>query len=133
MIGGRRYGKNISKNALKNILTAAGPGVIDMDDDTKKALAALWELHNEEQGDNLILANLSDCEEYVLWKGADDVRFLTESGCYQDEILNMTPEEQENLYNEVANRLDWSDVASAGIEAGNKLIEDELAAVLAEE
>lgn len=60
--------KNISKNALKNILTAAGPGVIDMDDDTKKALAALWELHNEEQGDNLILANLSDCEEYVIWK-----------------------------------------------------------------
>lgn len=26
----------ISKAALKNILTAAGPDVIDMDDDTKK-------------------------------------------------------------------------------------------------
>lgn len=123
----------ISKSALNNILTAAGPAVVDMDEDTQKALAALWELLGEAQGENLILANLSDCEEYVLWKGADDVRFLTESGCYQDEILNMTPEEQENLYNEVANRLDWSDVASAGIEAGNKLIEDELAAVLAEE
>lgn len=123
----------ISKSALNNILTAAGPAVVDMDEDTQKALAALWELLGEAQGENLILANLSDCEEYVIWKGADDVRFLVESGCYQDELLNMTPEEQENLYNEVANRLDWSDVASAGIEAGNKLIEDELAAVLAEE
>ena len=123
----------ISKSALNNILTAAGPAVVDMDEDTQKALAALWELLGEAQGENLILANLSDCEEYVIWKGADDVRFLVESGCYQDELLNMTLEEQENLYNEVANRLDWSDVASASIAAGNKLIEDELAAVLAEE
>lgn len=45
----------------------------------------------------------------------------------------MTPEEEEKLYKEVADRLDWSDVASASIAAGNKLIEDELAAVLAEE
>lgn len=123
----------ISKSALSNILTAAGPAVVDMDEDTKKALAALWELLGEVQGENLILANLSDCEEYVIWKGADDVRFLVESGCYQDELLNMTPEEEEKLYKEVANRLDWSDVASASIAAGNKLIEDELAAVLAEE
>jgi hypothetical protein len=123
----------ISKSALNNILTAAGPAVVDMDEDTQKALAALWELLGEAQGENLILANLSDCEEYVIWKGADDVRFLVESGCYQDELLNMTPEEEEKLYKEVANRLDWSDVASASIAAGNKLIEDELAAVLAEE
>lgn len=123
----------ISKSALNNILTAAGPAVVDMDEDTKKALAALWELLGEVQGENLILANLSDCEEYVIWKGADDVRFLVESGCYQDELLNMTPEEEEKLYKEVADRLDWSDVASASIAAGNKLIEDELAAVLAEE
>lgn len=123
----------ISKSALNNILTAAGPAVVDMDEDTQKALAALWELLGEAQGENLILANLSDCEEYVIWKGDDDVRFLVESGCYQDELLNMTPEEEEKLYKEVANRLDWSDVASASIAAGNKLIEDELAAVLAEE
>ncbi len=123
----------ISKSALNNILTAAGPAVVDMDEDTQKALAALWELLGEAQGENLFLANLSDCEEYVIWKGADDVRFLVESGCYQDELLNMTPEEEEKLYKEVANRLDWSDVASASIAAGNKLIEDELAAVLAEE
>ena len=122
----------ISKSALNNILTAAGPAVVDMDEDTQKALAALWELLGEAQGENLILANLSDCEEYVIWKGADDVRFLVESGCYQDELLNMTPEEEEKLYKEVANRLDWSDVASASIAAGNKLIEDELAAVWAE-
>lgn len=122
----------ISKSALNNILTAAGPAVVDMDEDTKKTLAALWELCGDEQGDNLILANLSSCEEYVIWKGADDVRFLVESGCYQDEFLNMTPEEQENFCEEVANRLGWSDVASASITAGNRLIEDEIAAVLVE-
>lgn len=44
----------------------------------------------------------------------------------------MTPEEQENFCEEVANRLDWSDVASASITAGNRLIEDEIAAVLVE-
>lgn len=125
--------RTISKIVLKNILTAAGPNVIDMDDDTKKALATLWELCDEKQSDNFILANLADCEEYILWKGVDDVRFLAESGCYQDEILSMTHEELEHLYEKVANRLDWSDVAAASIAAGNKLIEDELAAVLAEE
>lgn len=124
--------KVISKSALNNILTVAGPAVVDMDEDTKKALAALWELLGDVQEENLILANLSDCEEYVIWKGADDVRFLVESGYYQDELLNMTPEEQENLYEEVADRLDWSDVASASIAAGNRLIEDEIAAVLVE-
>lgn len=124
--------KVISKSALNNILTVAGPAVVDMDEDTKEALAALWELLGDVQEENLILANLSDCEEYVIWKGADDVRFLVESGCYQDELLNMTPEEQENLYEEVADRLDWSDVASASIAAGNRLIEDEIAAVLVE-
>lgn len=122
--------KVISKSALNNILTVAGPAVVDMDEDTKKALAALWELLGDVQEENLILANLSDCEEYVIWKGADDVRFLVESGYYQDELLNMTPEEQENLYEEVADRLDWSDVASASIAAGNRLIEDKIAAVL---
>lgn len=124
--------KVISKSALNNILTVAGPAVVDMDEDTKKALAALWELLGDVQEENLILANLSDCEEYVIWKGADDVRFLVESVYYQDELLNMTPEEQENLYEEVADRLDWSDVASASIAAGNRLIEDEIAAVLVE-
>lgn len=121
----------ISVKALKNILTAAGPTVIDMDDNTKKALAAMWELCNENK-DNLLLADLSDCEEYILWRGADDVRVLAESGCYQEEIGSMSEAEQEALFAKVAENVDWSDVASAGIEAGNRLIEDELEAALTE-
>lgn len=124
--------KVISRTALNNILTAAGPAVIDMDEDTKEALAALWELYNDEPDENLLLANLSGCKEYILWKGADDVRFLVESGSYQEELQGMSLEEQEQLFEEVANRLDWSDVSSAGISAGNQLIENELLSVLNE-
>lgn len=120
----------ISKAALKNILTAAGPDVIDMDDDTKKVLAALWELYNEAQQDTLLLANLSNCAEYVLWKGADDVRYLVESGCYQDELQHLSDDEQEALYRKVAENVDWSDVAAASVSAGNAVIEAELASLL---
>lgn len=120
----------ISKSALRNILTAAGPDVIDMDDDTKKVLAALWELYNEAQKDTLLLANLSNCAEYVLWKGADDVRYLVESGCYQDELQHLSDDEQEALYRKVAENVDWSDVAAASVSAGNAVIEAELASLL---
>lgn len=120
----------ISKSALRNILTAAGPDVIDMDDDTKKVLAALWELYNEAQKDTLLLANLSNCAEYVLWKGADDIRYLVESGCYQDELQHLSDDEQEALYRKVAENVDWSDVAAASVSAGNAVIEAELASLL---
>ena len=120
----------ISKSALRNILTAAGPDAIDMDDDTKKVLAALWELYNEAQKDTLLLANLSNCAEYVRWKGADDVRYLVESGCYQDELQHLSDDEQEALYRKVAENVDWSDVAAASVSAGNAVIEAELASLL---
>lgn len=120
---------SIRKKALENILTAAGPGVIDMNDDTRKALAALWELCNHAE-ETLILANLADCEEYILWKGEEDVRMLLETGCYQSEIQSMSEEKVNQLIREVANRVDWSDVASAGVSAGNEVIDDELSRTL---
>ena len=122
----------ITKASLSNILTAAGPSVLDMDDNTRKALAELWELCNHAKSDELLLSNLSDCEEYVLWKGEDDVRMLLETGCYQSEIQEMPEEEVEHLIQEVANRVDWSDVASAGISVGNDVIADELSQMLSE-
>ena len=96
----------------------------------KKALTALWELCDEAQTDTLLLENLSDCAEYVLWKGADDVRYLVESGCYQDELQHLSDDEQEALYRKVAENVDWSDVAAASVSAGNAVIEAELASLL---
>lgn len=121
----------ITKSSLNNILMAAGPGVIDMDNDTRKALAALWELYSHTGNDELVLSSLSDCKEYIIWKGEEDVRMLLESGCYQSEIQDMPEEDVEHLIQEVANGVNWSDVASAGISAGNKIIADKLSQILA--
>lgn len=123
--------KVIAKDALQNILIAAGSAVIEMDDETKKAVAALWEILANTDKDWLCIANLAECEEYILWQGKDDVRFVAESGCY-DDLSNMTNEEQAHFFSTVANRINWSNVAEAGIEAGNRLIEIELENVLHE-
>lgn len=122
----------ISVEAFKNILTAASPAVANVDEDTKKALAAMWGFCSEKK-ETLILVDLTEYEDYILWRGADDVRALAESGCYQEEIGNMSEAEQEALFAKVAENVDWSDVASAGVEAGNRLIENELEAVLTKE
>lgn len=44
----------------------------------------------------------------------------------------MSEDELNRVVAEVTTRVDWSDVASAGIEAGNRIIANELDAVLAE-
>lgn len=120
----------VSKKALHNILKVASSAVIDMDVNTQKALAAMWKLCNEATAENIILANLSKCEEYILWNGDADVRYLIESGCYQDEVQNISEDELNCLVGEVTTRVKWSDVASAGIEAGNDIIARELEQVL---
>lgn len=123
--------KVIAKDALQNILIAVGSAVIEMDDEAKKAYAALWEILANTDKNWLCLANLAECEEYILWQGKDDVRFIVESGCC-DELNNMIDEEQAHFFSAVANRINWSNVAEAGIEAGNRLIEIELENVLRE-
>lgn len=123
----------ISKSALKEVLLVADLAITSADGDTRKALDALWALCNSGEQDRLLLADLSDYEDHVLWEGANDVRNLIESGCYQEEFAGMTEEEQEALIAEVANRIDWSDVAAVGIEAGNGLISRELDEVFAEQ
>lgn len=96
--------KVIAKDALQNILIAAGSDVIEMDDETKKAVAALWEILANTDKDWLCIANLAEYEEYILWQGKDDVRFVAESGCY-DDLSNMTNEEQAHFFSTVANRI----------------------------
>ena len=124
--------QTISKKAMGKFLKAAGPAVNDMDDDVKKAFAALQNLHDDAKKEILLLANLGDCEQYILWKGIDDVRYFVESGCYQEEFEGMTEEAQEKIIAEVATCVDWSDVSSAGIEAGNALIAKEFDEFFAE-
>ena len=89
----------ISKKAFENLLNAVGSSVINLGDDEKKVFAYLQEICHNAQGDNLLLANLSDCEEYILWKGIDDVRFLVESGCFEEEVQSFSEEQRENLFN----------------------------------
>lgn len=124
--------QTISKEAMGKFLKAVGPAVAEMDDDAKKAFAALQNLHDDAKKEILLLANLGDCEEYILWKGADDVRYLVESGCYQEEFEGMTEEDQGKIIAEVATCVDWSDVSSVGIEAGNALITEKLDEYFAE-
>ena len=122
----------ISKFALNKILFVAATNIINMDDETKSALSALWVMYHSCNGENIVISDLSESKEYIIWNGADDVRYLVESGCLQNEVLNMTSEEQEKLYKKVADTVDWSDVVSAGIVAGNEIIENNLRTILLE-
>ena len=122
----------ISKLALNKILFVAAANIINMDDETKSALSALWDMYHNCNGENIVIADLSKSKEYIIWNGADDVRYLVESGCLQNEVLNMTSEEQEKLYKKVADTVDWSDVVSTGIVAGNEIIENNLRTILLE-
>ena len=122
----------VSKFALNKILFVAAANIINMDDETKSALSALWDMYHSCNGENIVISDLSESKEYIIWNGADDVRYLVESGCLQNEVLNMTSEEQEKLYKKVADTVDWSDVVSAGIVAGNEIIENNLRTILLE-
>lgn len=119
----------ISKDAFKNILFAAGSAVSKMDEDTQLALAMLWNLHAEAKNDIVLIENLANYQDYILWQGENDVRFIAESGRY-DSLNAMTEEEQSRIFSDVANHVDWSNVSAVGIEAGNNLIADELDTIL---
>lgn len=119
----------ISKNAFKNILIAAGSAVKKMDEDTQQALAILWNLYAEAKNEIVLIENLANYQDYILWQGEDDVRYIVESGSY-DSLNAMTEEEQSRIFSDVVNLVDWSDVSAAGIEVGNRLIVDALDTVL---
>ena len=119
----------ISKNAFKNILIAAGSAVKKMDEDTQQALAILWNLYAEAKNEIVLIENLANYQDYILWQGEDDVRYIVESGGY-DSLNAMTEEEQSRIFSDVVNLVDWSDVSAAGIEVGNRLIVDALDTVL---
>lgn len=120
----------LQKIALETILNAAEPAINDMGAETKEAFEALRELCAG-AGETLRLVDLARYKETVLWSGEDDVRFLVESGCYQEELRNKSDAELDLLIAEVANQVDWSDVAVAGTAAGNSIITDVLDDMLA--
>lgn len=121
----------LQKTALETILNAAEPAINDMGAETKSAFEALREICDK-ASETIEIADLASCEESILWTGEEDVRFLIESGCYQEEAQAMSEDELNRVVAEVTTRVDWSDVASAGIEAGNRIIANELDAVFAE-
>lgn len=118
----------LKKTALENILKAAEPFIGDMGTETKTAFKALREICDN-ANETIQIADLARCQESILWTGEDDVRMLIETGGYQDEAEQMTEDELNQLVAEVVSRVDWSDVAFAGCNAGNSIINDELDAV----
>lgn len=119
----------VSKEALMKVVNAASLNV-NMDEDVRTVIAALRNIYAESEMKTIILSNLAKCESYILWNGEDDVRYLIESGCYQEEMQKLTAEEQEEIIAQTCGEVDWSDVESTGIEAGNQLIENALSEVL---
>ena len=119
----------VSKEALMKVVNAVSRNT-DMDEDVRTVITALQSICAESEMETINLSNLAKCESYILWNGEDDVRYLIESGCYQEEMQKLTAEEQEEIIAQTCGEVDWSDVESTGIEAGNQLIENALSEVL---
>lgn len=114
----------ISKKSLKVILKAVSIADIENDTEAKEVLTQLKKACSSGESSSLVL--ISEYKDYVIWEGAADVRNLVESGCYQEEIEELPAQEQENIIQKITEKVDWDDVVTVSIEAGNSLIEREL-------
>lgn len=117
---------------LKTILDAASSRKEQMDEETKAVLESLYQFCGPEEEKLITFDNLVEYKGSILWKGADDVRYLTENEIFEEEFEALAPDEKEKLIEKTSDRVCWDDVESAGIEAGNRIIETAFYEVLRE-
>lgn len=103
-----------------------------MDEKTKAVLESLYQFCGPEEEKLITFDNLVEYKGSILWKGADDVRYLTENEIFEEEFEALAPDEKEKLIEKTSDRVCWDDVESAGIEAGNRIIETAFYEVLRE-
>lgn len=116
---------NIEKDTLSNIISAALHSGAKFSAKERDAIASLQDLCDKSEG-SMVLEDLAQKKSYVLWDGTEDIRNLIESGCFEDDVGHLSENELEALLKEVEADIDWDDVASVSLSAGNGMILDVL-------
>ena len=58
-----------------------------------------------------------------MWSGVEDIAFLADSGQFEEALSGMDEDQRNAMYEEICNQVDWDEVESAGIAAGNDVLE----------
>ena len=113
----------LNRNALKRMLAKAGPALAGEDESVRIVLSQLQELCNASDTPELALVDRNGYKAHILWSGVEDIAFLADSGQFEEGLSGMDEDQRNAMYEEICNQVDWDEVESAGIAAGNDVLE----------
>lgn len=113
----------LNRNALKKMLAKAGPALAGEDESVRTVLSQLQELCNASDTPELALVDRNGYKAHILWSGVEDIAFLADSGQFEEGLSGMDEDQRNAMYEEICNQVDWDEVESAGIAAGNDVLE----------
>lgn len=113
----------LNRNALKRMLAKAGPALADEDESVRTVLSQLQELCDASDTPELALVDRNGYKAQILWSGVEDIAFLADSGQFEEGLSGMDEDQRNAMYEEICNQVDWDEVESAGIVAGNDVLE----------
>lgn len=113
----------LNRNALKRMLAKAGPALADEDESVRTVLSQLQELCDASDTPELALVDRNGYKAHILWSGVEDIAFLADSGQFEEGLSGMDEDQRNAMYEEICNQVDWDEVESAGITAGNDVLE----------
>lgn len=113
----------LNRNALKRMLAKAGPALAGEDESVRTVLSQLQELCDASDTPELALVDRNGYKAHILWSGVEDIAFLADSGQFEEELSGMDEDQRNAMYEEICNQVDWDEVESAGITAGNDVLE----------
>ena len=113
----------LNRNALKRMLAKAGPALAGEDESVRTVLSQLQELCDASDTPELALVDRNGYKAHILWSGVEDIAFLADSGQFEEGLSGMDEDQRNAMYEEICNQVDWDEVESAGITAGNDVLE----------
>lgn len=113
----------LNRNALKRMLAKAGPALAGEDESVRTVLSQLQELCDTSDTPELALVDRNGYKAHILWSGVEDIVFLADSGQFEEGLSGMDEDQRNAMYEEICNQVDWDEVESAGIAAGNDVLE----------
>ena len=113
----------LNRTALERTLANAGPALAGADESVRTVLSQLQELCDASDTPELALVDRNGYKAHILWSGVEDIAFLADSGQFEEGLSGMDEDQRNAMYEEICNQVDWDEVESAGIAAGNDVLE----------
>ena len=113
----------LNRNALKRMLAKASPALAGENESVRTVLSQLQELCDASDTPDLALVDRNGYKAHILWSGVEDIAFLADSGQFEEALSGMDEDQRNAMYEEICNQVDWDEVESVGIAAGNDVLE----------